>query len=341
MRGNIPIPELPSEVETWLIVAVTNVRQGTTKQGTPFVAAIARNASGSIALRVWSEALDPLRPLTPGLWGIEGRREAYERQDQFIVSRYRPVTIDQYREHQHAEPPLPRAFTLDIETVALPEYRERVPDVLERSARLGKMRIEQVERYAEDADAEVERVYALGSLAATTGRIVSIAVHIAPLPEFEVEGHSATEHVFGIDENGVDTGELHALQHFFVLMETFDRESDEIVGHNVVDFDLPFIYQRCLANNLRVPRLVNLSEFVVRGVYDTQRAWWLGQRKPVSLDEIAWALGLVSSKTKDVEGSTVFDLYHAGRLAEIREYNLKDVRLTRKIYERLIECLGR
>ena len=31
----------------------------------------------------------------------------------------------------------------------------------------------------------------------------------------------------------------------------------------------------------------------------------------------------------------------AGKLAEIREYNLNDVRVTRKVYERMIACFGR
>src|SRR5438105_10722575 len=88
--------------------------------------------------------------------------------------------------------------------------------------------------------------------------------------------------------------------------------------------------------------IVNLGEYNVRGVYDTMRAWWLGDRRSrVSLDDIAWALGLESSKTADVEGSRVFDLYQAGKLLEIREYNLNDVRLTRKVYERMVACLGR
>jgi hypothetical protein len=37
----------------------------------------------------------------------------------------------------------------------------------------------------------------------------------------------------------------------------------------------------------------------------------------------------------------VFDLYYAGKLKEIREYNLNDVRLTRKVYERLVRLYGR
>jgi predicted PolB exonuclease-like 3'-5' exonuclease len=69
--------------------------------------------------------------------------------------------------------------------------------------------------------------------------------------------------------------------------------------------------------------------------------WWLGDRRGrVSLDDLAWALGIESSKTETAEGSKVFDLYHAGRLNEIREYNLRDVRVTRKVYERLLTGFG-
>jgi hypothetical protein len=69
--------------------------------------------------------------------------------------------------------------------------------------------------------------------------------------------------------------------------------------------------------------------------------WWLGAKRHVSLDDVAWALGIESSKTADVEGSKVFDLYQAGKLDLIREYNLNDVRVTRKIYERMVESFGR
>ena len=43
---------------------------------------------------------------------------------QFVVAEYRPITIEQYREHQNAEPQLPRAYTFDIETLTLPDFRE-------------------------------------------------------------------------------------------------------------------------------------------------------------------------------------------------------------------------
>ncbi len=343
MKGNIPIPELPFAEEVWLIVAVTSVRERRTQQGKPFRDASARNATGSIALKVWPEVLEGREELKPGLWGVTGKLEAFQDRSQFVVSEYKPITIEMYREHQNADPVLPRAFTMDIETLALPGFRDRVGPKLEKDLRLGYMRLEQQQRYLEDIAAEEERVYQLGSLNSTSGRVLSIAVHVGQIPGFEIEGltQAQDEYVFGIDPSGNEQEEAQALRDFLNLLSDFDVECDEIVGHNIIGFDLPFIFQRCLANNIGTRPFVNLGEYNVRGVFDTMRGWWLGGRQRVGLDDVAWALGFESSKTSEVEGSKVFDLYQAGKLAEIREYNLNDVRVTRKVYERMIACFGR
>lgn len=325
------------------MLAVTGVRERRTQQGKPFCDVTARNASGSLALKVWGEVLEVWKEITPGLWGVTGRLETFQDRSQFVVSEYRPITLEQYREHQQADPILPRAYTMDIETLALPDYRERVGPQLERMLRLGNMRWEQQQRYLEDIAAEEERVYQLGALSATSGRVLSIALHVGPIPGFEIEGITAggTEHVFGIDSEGQEQDEKQSLTAFLEFLQGFDSESDEIVGHNLIGFDLPFIFQRCLINNICVPALINLGEYNVRGVFDTMHRWWSGAKRNVSLDDIAWALGIESSKTATVEGSKVFDLYYAGKLAEIREYNLNDVRVTRKVYERMVACFGR
>ena len=343
MKGNIPIPELPFSEEVWLMVAVTSVRERRTQQGKPFRDASARNKTGSLALKIWGEVLEGREEMRPGLWGVTGTLESFQDRSQFVVSDYKPIGIEQYREYLGCDPSLPRAFTLDIETLALPGFRDRVGPKLEKDLRLGNMRLEQQQRYLEDIAAEEERVYQLGSLNATSGRVLSIAVHLGPIPGFEVEGLTSnqSEHAFGIDAEGNEQEEARALREFLSLISDFDLECDEIVGHNIIGFDLPFIFQRCLVNNIPVRPPINLGEYNVRGVFDTMRAWWLGGRSRVALDDIAWTLGIESSKTADVEGSKVFDLYQAGRLAEIREYNLNDVRVTRKVYERLIECFGR
>ncbi len=343
MKGNVPIPELQHGEDAWLMVVVTSVRERRTQQGKRFCDVIARNATGTLSLRIWSEVLDACDAITAGLWGITGKLESFQDRPQFVVAEYRPITVAQYREHQNAEPVLPLAYTMDIETLALPDFRERVGPQLERLMRLGNMRLEQQQRYLADIAAEEERCYQLGSLNATSGRILSIAVHVGPIPGAQLEGmtQDQNEHVFGIDATGNEEHERRALTGFLNLLKDFDPETDEIVGHNILGFDLPYIFQRCLVNEIPVRPFIDLSEFHVRGVYDTMHHWWLGSKRFVSLDDIAWALGIESSKTAEAEGSKVFEMYGADKLAEIREYNLNDVRVTRKVYERMVSCFGR
>ena len=338
-----PIPEIPHGEDLWLMVLVTSVRSRRTQQGRLFCDAVARNSTGIIALKIWGEVLESQGEIKPGLWGITGKLETFQDRTQFVVAEYRQISVEQYREQLQTDPILPRAFTFDIETLTLPDFRERVGPQLERQLRLGNMRLEQQQRYLDDIAAEEERCYSLGSLSATSGRVLSIAVHVGGIPGLEFEGmeQSDVEHVFGIDADGFEEPERRALTGFLELMKDFDCESDELVGHNVLGFDLPFIFQRCLVNELKARPFVNLNEYNVRGVFDTMHRWWLGAKRHVSLDDIAWALGIESSKTSEVEGSKVFDLYQAGKLDLIREYNLNDVRVTRKIYERMVASFGR
>jgi hypothetical protein len=343
MRGNIPIPEIPHAEDLWLMVVITSVREKRTQQGRRFADAMAQNATGSLALKIWGETLETWKEIKPGLWGITGRLETFQDRTQFVVAEYRPITIEQYREHQNAEPVLPRAYTMDIETLTLPDFRERVGPQLEKSLKLGNMRLEQQQRYLEDIVVEEERCYQLGSLSATSGRILSIAVHEGPVAGLDFGGveQRETERVFGINQDGEEQEEKKALLAFLDYMKAFDPDTDELIGHNILGFDLPFIFQRSLVHCISARPLVDLAEYRVRGVFDTMHAWWLGAKRFVSLDDIAWALGIESSKTATAEGSKVFELYQAGKLGEIREYNLNDVRVTRKVYERMVGCFGR
>ena len=343
MRSNVPIPEIPHGEDLWLILLVISVRERRTQQGRLYYDVSGRNATGSILLRIWDEVAQTQPPITPGLWAVRGKLETFQERNQFVLAEYRPTTLEKYREHQNAEPQLPRAFTLDIETLTLADFRERVGPQLERQIRLGNMRAEQQQRYLEDIAAEEERCYALGALSAVSGRVLSVAVHVGPIPglEFPGLGPSVSENVFGIDADGFEQPEKRALLDFLALMKDFDCDCDELVGHNIIGFDLPFIFQRCLVHEIAARPFVNLAEYNVRGVFDTMHRWWLGAKRHVSLDDVAWALGIESSKTAEVEGSKIFDLYQAGKLDQIREYNLNDVRVTRKIYERMVASFGR
>src|SRR6185369_12035756 len=147
MRGNIPIPELPLAEEVWLMVTATAVRERRTKDGKPFREISARNPTGTLPLKIWADVLEGRAEFRPGLWGVTGKLEMFQERPQFVVSEYRPITLEQYREYLGCDPFWPRAFTLDIETLALPEFRERVGPKLDKELKLGYMRLEQQQRY--------------------------------------------------------------------------------------------------------------------------------------------------------------------------------------------------
>ncbi len=132
---------------------------------------------------------------------------------------------------------------------------------------------------------------------------------------------------------------LHAdegsiLEEFWTMMREFNPNGDRLVGHNIFDFDLRFIIKRSIINRVRPTVELSFARYRSQPVFDTMCEWdcWsFGNR--VSLDKLAFALSLPTSKSEEVNGSRIFDLYQAGRHKEIRDYCLQDVRLTRQIYK--------
>lgn len=109
------------------------------------------------------------------------------------------------------------------------------------------------------------------------------------------------------------------------------------VGFNNMDFDLRFIYQRSIVKG--VPPTQNLSFARYRNdpIYDVMWEWRKWAREPsVSLDTLAKALGIPSSKGGEIEGKDVWKAYQQGRIAEICEYCKKDVEVTRAIYRKMV-----
>ena len=106
------------------------------------------------------------------------------------------------------------------------------------------------------------------------------------------------------------------------------------VGHNLLDFDLRFIYQRSLINQIKPSREISFSRFRSSPVFDTMHEWTKWGRDFVKLDVLAKALHLPSPKTA-MDGSKVYEYHKAGRQAEIYEYCKRDVETVRMIYHRM------
>ena len=111
------------------------------------------------------------------------------------------------------------------------------------------------------------------------------------------------------------------------------------VGHNILDFDLRFIYQRSVIHQIKPSRDIPFTRFRNAPIYDTMQEWSKWGREHVSLDSLTKALGIPSPK-ENLDGSKVYPYYRAGKLAEIVEYCKRDVDSVRQVYRRLTFSKG-
>ena len=103
------------------------------------------------------------------------------------------------------------------------------------------------------------------------------------------------------------------------------------VGHNVIEFDLRFLKQRCWINNVQSPFMIPAdAKHGGDFVFDTMREW-AGWKGYVSQDALCKAFGLDGKP--GMSGADVWPYYQAGRYTEILDYNKDDVRAVREIKE--------
>jgi predicted PolB exonuclease-like 3'-5' exonuclease len=106
------------------------------------------------------------------------------------------------------------------------------------------------------------------------------------------------------------------------------------VGHNILDFDLRFIYQRSIIKQIKPSREIPFARFRNAPIFDTMQEWSKWGREHISLDLLSRALGIPSPK-EGLDGSKVYPYYCAGRLPEICDYCKRDVETVRQVYRRL------
>lgn len=118
------------------------------------------------------------------------------------------------------------------------------------------------------------------------------------------------------------------------------KSASKFIGHNIINFDVPFLYKRSIVNKCSPTQLLPIKNFETENVYDTDKQWnrWVYQSS-IKLHHLALALGLPSSKENGIDGSQVYDFYLKGQHQQIYDYCKRDVELTRKIYKRMTFAL--
>jgi DNA polymerase elongation subunit (family B) len=140
------------------------------------------------------------------------------------------------------------------------------------------------------------------------------------------------EYQGGAIEKGVLRGDEET------ILKTFwdvARDATLFVGHNVLEFDLPFIYQRSMVRGIRPSQQINFARYRNFPIFDTMKEWtkWAFTSGP-KLDTLAKVLKLKTSKDA-MDGSEVYQYFLDGKLDDICAYCMKDVVLTRQVYYRM------
>lgn len=111
-------------------------------------------------------------------------------------------------------------------------------------------------------------------------------------------------------------------------------KADLFIGHNVLEFDFPFIMKRSRLLGVPPSKTLSFARYKSHPIYDTMKEWNLWAFGGISLDTLARAYGLTSSKGY-LDGSRVAEYFENGRIEEIAAYCAADVELTRDIYKRM------
>lgn len=176
-----------------------------------------------------------------------------------------------------------------------------------------------------------EEMFRRLALHAEYGRILCIGVIL------EKDGVVIRKGVFGFDK---ETEKLHmdeskTLRGFWQLLkQEFNPKRDLIIGHNLMDFDLPFIYKRSRIKRVKPSIQFNFARYRNAPIFDTMREWamWNLRETSISLSLLAELLEVGLEKTEGIDGSKVYDEFLADNHALIAEYCLQDVEVSRAVY---------
>ena len=213
---------------------------------------------------------------------------------------------------------------LDIETVGL--YYD-LDDLHHQSPQLYKVwedsGYEYFKRqYPEDSELTSDNMFMKrAGLLAEFGKIVCISVG------FVLEnGNTKLDSFIGTEKE--------ILTNCSTLLNRVDKLGFLICGHNVKNFDLPYIGKRMVINGITVPGIVpnyKIKPWESR-VLDTKEVWNFNSYRGLSsLELVCASLGIPNPKDNEVNGANLHSFYYdvksseKDKIEKIKDYCEKDV----------------
>ncbi|MFZ4634898.1 MAG: 3'-5' exonuclease [Saprospiraceae bacterium] len=223
---------------------------------------------------------------------------------------------------------------LDIETVPSVADFEDLPEDMQElwgvKCRQLLKRPETEIEYDEMAELFAERA----GIYAEFGRIICISVG------FLTKGAEGEKPVMRV-KSFANTIEASLLEDFSELLAKHFNNPDRFAmcGHNIKEFDVPYICRRMLVNQLPLPRMLDIAgrkPWETKHLLDTLEMWKFGDNKNFTSLRLLTALFDIPSPKDDIDGSDVARVFwEDGDLDRIATYCEKDVIATTQLFLRL------
>ncbi len=203
---------------------------------------------------------------------------------------------------------------MDIETVPM------VSDYSQLSEALQKQWLHKFQFIKHELEMDAEQGFAMkAGVYAEFSKIICIS-----MGRFKIENG---ERIFSVKSFYGDDEKM--LLEEFAEMLNQQQIFRFICGHNIKEFDVPFIARRMLINQIQLPAIIDLAgkkSFEVEHLIDTLSYWKFGDFKHyTSLALLAAAMNIPSPKT-DIEGKDVARVYYQeNNLKRIEKYCKQDV----------------
>lgn len=177
----------------------------------------------------------------------------------------------------------------------------------------------------ENRDSEGEAAWLKTSFDGGMGHVVCISL--------AVDDEPARSYQIPSDAIGNPNFEAELLMNFFSDLTDIGRSV--MVGHNIIGFDLPFLWKRCMVLCVKPPHWFprNPSKYSSEMVRDTMNLWDMEQRAGGSMDRICRLMGIPGKG--DISGADVWPMVAAGDIEGVASYCRADVDRTRLMFKRM------
>lgn len=219
--------------------------------------------------------------------------------------------------------PIQDILFLDIETVPQCAIYDQLTDDMKPLWDKKAMQIRKNEETPAD-------IYQQAGIYAEFGRIVCISVGFI----HDINGQKTF-----ISKSFADHDEHKLLTDFKALIDSkYSAPNKYICGHNVKEFDMPYIARRMVINGLQLPKPLQIAGKKPWEVLfiDTLEMWKFGDYKAyTSLNLLTHVLGIPTPKD-DIDGSQVATVYYEENdLKRISVYCEKDILATAQVFLRM------